>query len=192
MAKEKPTRVRTPKFRVSFPQVFEAKSFQNQPAKFSIQMLFDKKTDLTDLKKVVQIAIKEKWGDKPPKGITLPFKDGSDKELEGYENKIVVGAGSKYKPDVVDQKREPILAQDDFYAGCFARAMLVAYAWELKEGKAVLKRGVSFNLESIQKLSDGEHFVKRSNVNDDFDDVDDDSNDKSNYEAEDESDDLFM
>lgn len=184
-AKVNPLKVVTPKFRVSFPQVFEAKSFQNQPPKFSIQMLFDKKTDLTALKKVVNLAIKEKWGDKAPKGITLPFKDGNDKELDGYEDKIVVSAASKFKPQVVDQKVEQIEAQDDFYAGCYARAAIAAYAWELKEGKAVLKRGVSFNLESVQKLSDGERFVKRSEASDDFDEVEDDSNDKSNYESED-------
>jgi len=192
MAKEKATKVITPKFRVSFPQVFEAKSFQNQPPKFSVQMLFDKKADLSPLKKVVQIAIKEKWGDKAPKGITLPFKDGNDKELDGYEDKIVVSAASKYKPQVVDQKREQIEAQDEFYAGCFARAAIVAYAWELKEGKAVLKRGVSFNLESLQKLSDGEPFVKRADVTEDFDEVDDGSEDKSNYDTSDDNDDDFM
>lgn len=183
MAKDKtnPLEVMTPKFRVSFPEVFEAKSFQNQAPKFSVQMLFDKKEDLSSLKNAVKLAVKEKWGDNPPKGITLPFKDGDDKDLDGYEGKIVVGASSKFKPQVLDQKAQEILAQNDFYAGCFARALISAYAWEHKEGKAVLKRGVSFNLTAVQKLADGEPFVKRRDASQIFGTVDDGSEDQSNY-----------
>lgn len=189
--KKNPLKVITPKFRLSFPELFQAKAYEDQAAKYSIQMLFDKKTDLTEMKSVVKKAAKEKWGDNPPKGILMPFKDGNEKELEGYENKIVVSAGSKFKPQIVDQKREPILAQDDIYAGCFARAAIAAYAWEHKnkQGK-ILKRGVSFNLESVQKLADGEPFVKRPDASEDFDEVDDGSDDSDNYESEDDDFDL--
>lgn len=188
--KQNPLKVITPKFRLSFPELFEAKAFEDQTAKFSIQMLFDKKADLTPLKNVVKKAAKEKWGDNPPKGLMLPFKDGNEKELDGYENTIVVGAASKFKPQVVDQKLEPILAENDIYAGCYARAAIAAYAWEYKnkQGK-VMKRGVSFNLESVQKLADGEPFVKRPDPSDDFDQVDDGSDDSDNYEED--EDDLF-
>jgi hypothetical protein len=95
MSKQKsPTKVVTPKFRLSFPELFEPKAFENQAAKYSIQMLFDKKTDLAPLKAVVKKAANEKWGDNLPKGILLPFKDGNEKDLEGYEDKIVVSAAS--------------------------------------------------------------------------------------------------
>lgn len=191
-AKQNPLKVVTPKFRLSFPELFEPKAFEDQAAKYSIQMLFDKKQDLSQLKNVVKRAAKEKWGDNPPKGIVLPFKDGNDKDLDGYQDTIVVGAASKFKPQVVDQKLEAILTADDIYAGCYARAAINAYAWEYKnpQGK-VMKRGVSFNLESVQKLAEGERFVKRPDASETFDVVDDGSDDADNYE-DDASDDFDL
>lgn len=187
--KKSATKVITPKFRLSFPELFEPKAFEDQAAKYSIQMLFDKKTDLAPLKNAVKIAVREKWGENPPKGMVLPFKDGNEKDLEGYEDKIVVGAASKFKPQVVDQKLEAILTADDIYAGCFARAAINAYAWEYKNAKGqVMKRGVSFNLESVQKLAEGERFVKRPDASELFDEVDDGSSDSSNYADEDDMD----
>lgn len=184
--KANPMKVISPKFRLSFPELFEPKAFENQAAKYSIQMLFDKKTDLASLKNAVKIAAKEKWGDNTPKGLVLPFKDGSEKDLEGYENMIVVGAASKFKPQVVDNKLEAILAADDIYAGCFARAAINAYAWEYKNAKGqVMKRGVSFNLESVQKLAEGERFVKRADASELFDAVDDGSDNADNYATDD-------
>jgi hypothetical protein len=189
MAIEKKTNVMkvvTPKFRLSFPELFEPKAFENQAAKYSCQMLFDKKTDLSSLKNVVKKAIKDKWGENPPKGLTLPFKDGNEKDLEGYQDMIVVSAASKFRPQVVDQKLEAILTADDIYAGCYARAAVNAYAWEYKNAKGqVMKRGVSFNLESLQKLAEGERFVKRPDASETFDSVDDGSDDVSNYASDD-------
>jgi hypothetical protein len=89
-------------------------------------------------------------------------------------------------PRVVDQKLEAILTADDIYAGCFARAAIGAYAWEYKNAKgAVMKRGVSFNLESVQKLAEGERFVKRSEPSDFFDAIDDGSDNDDNYASDD-------
>lgn len=193
-AKKNPLKVVTPKFRLSFPELFEPKSFEEGAAKYSVQMLFDKKTDLAPLKNVVKKAITEKWGNNPPKGLLLPFKDGNEKDLDGYQDKIVVSASSKFKPQIVDQKLEAIMTADDIYAGCYARAAIAAYAWEYKKtpGGPVMKRGVSFNLESIQKLSEGERFVKRPEASDDFDIVDDGSDDSSNYESSDDDFDLDL
>lgn len=197
--KENPLKVVTPKFRLSFPDLFEAREIEREDgssggAKFGIQMLFDKKTDLSPLKKVVAKAIKEKWGDAAPKGLVLPFKDGNDKELDGYENTIYVGASTKFKPQVirskfVDGSPVPITSPDEIYAGCYARAAINAYAWEFKnkQGK-IMKRGVSFNLESVQKLSEGEPFVKRPDPADSFDSQDDGSDDADNFESNDSND----
>lgn len=183
--KMKPTETLTPKFRVSFPELYEAKSFKQGKPKFSVQMLFDKKADLSALKNIVKVAIKDQWGDNPPKGITLPFKDGNEKELEGYQDMIVATASTQYKPQVVDQKGEPILAHDDVYAGSYARAYIGAYAWEMKEGKSVLKRGVSFNLNMVQKLADGERFVKRADASSVFGIVEDTSSTHADIDEDD-------
>lgn len=198
--KVNPLKVVTPKVRLSFPDLFVAKAQEREDgtmsdAKFSAQFLADKKTDLTAVKAVVKKAVKDKWGDTPPKGIVLPFKDGNEKELDGYENMIVFSAGTKFKPQIIEAKFEdgapvPITDPDKVYAGCYVRAAIVAYAWEHKnkQGK-VMKRGVSFNLESIQKLAEGERFVKRADVSETFDSQDDGSDDADNFEG---GDDDFM
>lgn len=189
MARElKATEAITPKFRVSFPTVFEAKSFQDQDPKYSVQMLFDKKTDLKPIKAAMAAAVKDKYGDKVPKGLVSPIKDGDEKDLEGYEGTFVVSASSKFKPDVLDQKGNPIEAQQDFYAGCYARAFVEAYIYEVKDPKnpkTILKKGIGLYLGHLQKLADGESFSKRVKSDDVFDSVDDESSDSANYESED-------
>jgi len=161
----------SPEFRVSFPQVFEAKSFQGAPPKFSLVMLFDKGIDLSKLKELAKNAINEKWPDanKRPKGLKNPFRDGDAEKpgVEGYENAIFITASSKMKPGVVDSNLVPIISADDFYAGCFARATLTAYAYDTAGNK-----GVAFGLQNIQKLKDGDSFSGRSKAEDDFDIVD--------------------
>lgn len=179
----------TPKFRVSFPHVFEPHSgFEGQEAKFSLTMLFDSKTDLSELKRAAKNAAIEKWGPKEkwPKGLRLPFRDGNEKsDLDGYEDTVFVTASSKQRPGVVDQKKAPILPDDGtFYAGCYARASLIAFAYD-----TLGNRGVSFGLQNLQKLEDGEPFSGRKNASEEFDAVEDNSEDEDSYETEDDNDD---
>lgn len=159
----------SPEFRLSFPAVWKPKAFEQQEPKYSVVMLFDKKTDLKDLKRVVMLAATEKFGAKEswPKGLRLPFKNGDEKtDLQGYAGTIVVNASSKQRPGVVDRQKQPILLEEDFYAGCYARATLIAFAYD-KAGN----RGVSFSLQNLQKLRDGEPFSGRKKAEDDFDSV---------------------
>ncbi len=180
----------TPKFRVSFPNVFEPKSFENGPLKYSITMLFDKDTDLTALKKAAHNAKLEAWGPKEkwPKNLRSPFRDGNEKEnLQGYQDCIFVSASSKQRPGVIDKNKEPITAEDEtFYAGCYARATLIAFAYDTAGNK-----GVSFALQNIQKLADGEQFSGKKSAADDFDVVEDASDDKESYEDDSEDDEDF-
>lgn len=175
----------TPKFRVSFPYVFDAHSgFENQEPKFSVVMLFAKNTDLKELKRAAFNAAKEKWGEKTewPKNLRLPFKDGNEKsDLQGYKDTIVVSASSKQRPGIVNQQVGTITKEDNsFYAGCYARATLVAFAYD-KAGN----KGVSFSLQNLQKLEDGAPFNGRKRAEDEFEAVDDGSESASSYTASD-------
>lgn len=179
-------KVRTPQFRVSFPHVFEKHGFKDQEPKYSIVMLFPKNTDLKDIKRAVHNAATEKWGakEKWPKQMRMPFRDGNEKsDLMGYENTIFITASSKQKPQVIGRLKNadgdfPRLEKEDgeFYAGCYARATLIAFAYDTAGN-----RGVSFSLQNIQKLADGEQFSGRKNAEDEFDEVDDGSDDKDSY-----------
>lgn len=176
------TKVLTPEFRVSFPHVFKAHTgFEGQEAKYSVVMLFDQKTDISKLKQAAFKAAVDKWGPKEkwPKTLRLPFRDGNEKsDLQGYENTIYVTANSpKQRPQVIDNKKQPITEEDGtFYAGCYARATLRAFAYD-KAGN----KGVSFSLQNIQKIRDGESFGGRKNAVDEFDEIEDGSDDAANY-----------
>lgn len=160
--KNDPQRCTTPLFRVSYPHVYKPNQHGDEKeAKFKIAMLFDKKTDLAPLRKAVFAAKKKEWGpDKAdwPKNIASPFYDGNEKaDTEGYKNKIVVRAKNKHRPAVIDLDLQPIEeVSGDFYAGCFARARLRAFAYG---GKGTgYKPGVAFSFESVQKVKDGDRF----------------------------------
>ena len=162
------TKCLTPEFRVSFPAVFQPKTFEGQEPKYRIVMLFDKKTDITPLKKLAADAVNKKWPDKSkrPKFKHNPFRDGDEEKagIEGYAGKIFIGASSKLQPGVVDQRKNQIMTEDEFYAGCYARATLTAYAFDTAGNT-----GVAFGLQNVQKLRDGEPFSGRTKAEDDFD-----------------------
>lgn len=176
----------TPEFRVSFPALFKPKVFKGQEAseaKFGITMLFNKKQDLTALKKAALAAGTEKWGadrSKWPKFRYPTFRDGDDEkgDTEGYENTIFVSAKSKNQPGIVGPNLQPILNERDIYAGCFARAEVIAYAYDQAGNK-----GIGFSLQNVQKLREGDPLSGRKDASDVFDAVEDLSDDAGTYES---------
>ena len=150
-------RITTPKFRVAFPNVFDAKApIQGGDAKYSLCMLFDANADLSGLKQICQEAAEEKWGNKIPAGIRKPLRDAGDKDYDGFEEGMTfVNASSKFAPGIVDQKLNSIISEDEFYGGCYARASVTAYAYD-KAGN----KGVSIGLQNLQKMAEGTPFRK--------------------------------
>lgn len=182
MAAAKPAirKTQTPMFRASFPWLFEPQppmeGSQGEP-KYSVVMLFDeaarKTPEFKAMKDLANAAIREKWGDKPPSNLRNPFRDGSEKsELDGYEGMVFVSASSKMQPGVVNGRLQRIISKevdpDGFYAGCYARATVTAYAYD-KAGN----KGVAFGLQNVQKIKDGEAFSQRTRAEDDFEATED-------------------
>jgi hypothetical protein len=188
MAKDKdkdPRRVITPEFRVSYPSVFNKRAFEGQEAKYGLTMIFKKKTDISKLKAAARAAAVEKWGadeKKWPRNLRKPFRDGAEREdVDGYGKGVVfVAATSKTKPGLIDKDKEAILDEESFYAGCYARAELFAFAYD-KAGN----KGVTFGLRNIQKLRDGEPFASGRPAEEVFGEVDDDSEDEEGYGEDD-------
>lgn len=165
--------VMTPKFRTSFVNVFRPSANKNDPTaepKYSLTMLFAKDADLSALKKAAQAAIVEKLGpdqSKWPKNLKNPFRDQGDFEYDGYEKgSIFIRASSKQKPGLVDQKNQDILEEKDFYSGCYARATVRAFYYDTKGN-----RGVSFGLQNVQKLGEGDPLGGRTRASQDFEPV---------------------
>lgn len=176
MANNERKKVTSPIFRVSFPNVFTPSSFDGGPAKYGISMLFtpaqftdaDKKAwqAMKDLANEVSVeAFKKKLNDLPA-NFKKPFRLGEEKDgLDGYGKGVIfVNATSKMKPGLIDRDKTVITDQESFYAGCYARATLVAFAFDNK-GK-----GVAFGLNNIQKVKDGESFSGRTDASEDFTD----------------------
>jgi hypothetical protein len=179
----KPTRVQTPEARLSFPNLFQPKSYlEGQEPKYSCTLLFSDKTKLQALRDAVDQAKADKWGPKEkwPKNLRSPFRDGNEKsELQGYENCIFITASSKQPPGVVNQRVEYITEKSGgIYAGCYVRATINAYAYDTAGN-----RGVAFGLQNIQKTRDGQPFSGRKKAEEDFDAVEDSSEDQSSYDS---------
>lgn len=171
-------KVKTSVFRVSFPKVFKPEGFNGGDPKYGIGMLFPKSQPelLKDMKRAVANAATEKWGPKEkwPQRLRLPFRDGDEKDdLDGYRGHIYVTATSKQKPGVINQEREYITEESgEFYAGCYARATLIAFAYDTAGNK-----GVSFSLQNIQKIRNGKPFSGKKKAEDEFESVDRDEGD---------------
>ena len=176
------TKVWTPAFRGGFVNVHKPKTIpgtQGEPT-YSIAMLFDEGENLKHLKAAVMEAVKEKWGadakkvSESPK-FRDPFKDQGEmvsKSGDLYAGMVpgatCVTASSKEshgRPQVVDRDGKDLIDKSEVYSGAWYRATIKAYAWDHPVGG----KGVSFGLQNIQKLDDGERLGGgRRAANDDF------------------------
>lgn len=163
----------TPKFRVAFPHLFEKEKFEQGKPKYSVTMLFPKDSDMSGIKAAIKLAVDEKWGNKKPKGLKTPVKDGDavneDGELlhpyDGYEGHWIIKASSEYDIGVVDIKKTPIQDPEEVYGGCYGRAFVQAFAYDQS-----MSRGISFALIHFQKLGEGDRFGNRVSAQKAFDD----------------------
>ena len=183
-------KIMTPEFRVSFPAIFKPRGFEGSEPKYSVNMLFPKSTDLSELKRIAKAAADEKWPNKEkrPKDLRNPFRDGDAEkpDWDGYQDVIFVKASSKMKPGLVDQNVQPIIEEGEFYAGCWARATITAFAYN-KAGNA----GVAFGLQNIQKVRDDEEFSGRGKAEDEFDAIESVDDDGAPAEVTKEPDNIF-
>lgn len=185
----------TPKFRVSYPHLFTPRAIKpGDPAKFQITMLFPDDPEspkgsctIADLKKAALAAAYEKWGETDATkkriksgAIKMPFivpteeQIGEGKYPEGTTLVLRCNSPEKSPPGVVDRfrgpdgKAVPIVDADVLYAGCYARASVRAFAYDRPDAK-----GVTFALNNVQKLGEGERFDGRRKAADEFDALDD-------------------
>ena len=168
MATSTSKKVVTPTFRASFVHVFEPRqNEQSGKLEYSVKMIFDKDADLTPLKDIIKEAVRNKWGSNPPKNLKFPLRDGNDSDLDKYPedaNKIIANAKSvMYPPGLIDAKtKQEIIDPKEFYSGCYARASIVAYAYDN------VSKGVAFGLQNLLKIRDGEPLVNRASAESDF------------------------
>lgn len=168
----------TSEVRFAFVNLFKPRKNDQGKEKYGVTLLFPHPSKLTGpalaeynacmakLKQAAAEAAKEKWGDKLPNGLRTPFRNQGDKagEYAGYEDgAIFLNVTSEQRPEVVDETVQPILEPSRIYSGCYGRVSLRAFAYDNSGNK-----GVSFGLQNVQKLRDGEPLGGRGPASADF------------------------
>lgn len=179
MPSSNPTKVVTGEVRLSFVHVFEA--YTNNPEndpKYSVTILIpksDKKT-LAKIKAAQEVA-KENgksrvFEGRIPSNLRNTLHDGDEEaDLEKYpENAghFYMNVSNKKRPGVVDEDLNPIVDPGKVYSGCYGRVAMSSFPYNYGGTK-----GISFSLDNVQFLRDGEPLgAVRSSAEDDFSDDD--------------------
>ena len=156
---ENPTKVITGKVRFSYAHVFEpaATSSDGGDKKYSVSLIIPKsdKVTIDKIKKAIEAAKQvglSQWGGKVPKVVKTPLRDGDvEKDEECYANSLFVNAKSNQKPGIVDANLDEIISKDEFYSGCYGRASITFFPYDVNGSK-----GIACGLNNLQKLEDGE------------------------------------
>lgn len=169
----------TPEGIASYAYVFRPQASMNpgEEPKYAITLLLDEDADLSKLKKACLDKAEDKFGSKAKEMIKRgklrwPFRSGNEDypDDELYADKTFIKASSSDKPQIVDEDRKPITDETEFYSGALCRISLFPFAYERKGNK-----GISFILNNIQKLGEGERISGRTSAADDFGDPDDET-----------------
>jgi hypothetical protein len=151
--------VLTPKFRGVFVSVFKASAMKGQVGakpKFSIKAAFPPDADLSALKKEAAEVGTEKWGAQLPKLMRNPFRKNEDLEnpVVGIPDDWVImtfSANEDRRPGIVNARNEDIIDESEAYSGAYYRAQVRAFAYDSAGNK-----GVSFGLQNVQKMAEGD------------------------------------
>ena len=167
------TKVVTGKVRFCYANVFEPTAMADgDTPKYNVCVLIPK-SDTKTLEKIkhaieaAKQAGKAKLADKNgkiPSTIKLPLRDGDEERGDdpAYEGMYFINANSNRKPSIVDKELNPIMSKDEFYSGCYGRASINFYAYNVQS------KGIAAGLGNLQKLEDGEPLAGGSSADEDF------------------------
>ena len=178
----RPTKVVTGKIRASYEHLLEPYAFnEDDEPRYSMVALIPKSDTATvnKIRAAQQAALeagKHKFkGGRVPSVWNDTLRDGDtddsidlDKSPE-YAGHYFMSVSSKTKPGVVDANLNPILDSEEVYSGMYCRISMNAFTYNVKGNQ-----GVSFGLNHVQKLSDGDFLGGRTRAEDDFDVVESD------------------
>ena len=178
-----PTKIVTGVCRLSYANIWQAKSINGGSPKFSTSVLIPKSDTKTiaKVKAAIQAAYDEGAGKLKGNSKTAPslaslktpLRDGDTErpDDEAYAGHWFLNANSNTAPGVVDASREPIYDTSEIYSGVYARVSLSFYAFNSNGN-----RGIACGLQNIQKVRDGESLGGKTKAEDDFDDFKPDDN----------------
>ena len=167
------TKVVTGKVRFCYVNVFEPTAMNEGDApKYNICILIPKNDTKTVDKNNTAIEAAKPAGKatsadttgKIPSTLTLPLRDGDDERGDdpAFEGMYFINANSTRKPSIVDKELNPIMDKEEFYSGCYGRASINFYAYNVQS------KGIAAGLNNLQKLEDGEMLAGGSSADEDF------------------------
>lgn len=174
------TRIHTPTGTARYVSLFQPRQRKDKNGepqgdpKYQITLIFDSKTDISELEAAAERVGKEKFGPKfmdlVKKGkMNWPFGDNADKvddddePIVGFEKKGThVGFKTSDKPGIVDTDAEPIMDKSEVYDGMQARVSCRPFAYDNAS------KGVAFFLVNVQKVEDGDRLSGDPSAEDDF------------------------
>lgn len=179
MSEVKTKNIVTPAATLSYPYLDQpqASDEPGKKPKYSGAFVFAKDADLSALKAAVAAVAEAKWPGKSVKmfesgALRSPFRyDGEEKgypagsiffnaRSEQKPGCVYAFAGSNGKPEIIPADK----IRDALYPGAKVRASVTAFAYDAKGNK-----GVSFALNNIQKLGEGERLDNRLAAENEFD-----------------------
>ena len=154
----------TGKVRLSYANIFHPAAAEKpgKKAKYKCMLIIQKSDSHTvdGIKKLINAhieAAKKTNGGKLPNGFKKGLRDG-DLEREDDENLkdcYFLNCSTTRAPGIVDKNGFPITDETAVYSGCYVRANINVYSFNVKED-GVNSQGVGFGLNHIQFWSNGE------------------------------------
>lgn len=169
------------KTRLSYEHLFEPWSGGNQgeTPKYQTTLLIPKDDTETinkikaAIKAAAEAGLSTKFGGRMPSPLKHTLRDGDTDDAafekdgttpkEGYPGHLFMRVSSNTKPGVVDANLNPIIDSTEVYSGCYAMVSIGAYAYNTNGNK-----GVTFGLNNVMKVADGESLGGRARAEDDF------------------------
>jgi len=161
------TQVKLKKVRISFPDLYKAKSFliAGKPTepKYGATFLIEPGSDnFKAIQAAIKEAAKEKWKDKAGsiiEGIKdnpnkFCFRNGKTKpDWEGYQGMWFISAKNKNAPTVFDRDGKTPLPESSgkIYSGCYVSAIIEIFAYDTGGN------GISAELNGVMYHSDGDN-----------------------------------
>lgn len=166
------TNFRTPVARCSYAFVFQPRPTQSGELKYQICLIFPKGklSDWTGAVQAIANAAAKKFGDnvaKWPINLKCPIRDGDEeRDNDEYKGNYFINAGNKNKPGIINRKGKEITDPEELYSGCYVRAALAFYPFNVEGNK-----GVGTGLNNLLFWEDGERLAGGKSADQEFSDL---------------------
>lgn len=156
--------VRSSLVRLSFPHLFKPQPAMEagKEPQFMVTSLFPAGADISLLALIAQETATAEWGANAASfQLHSPFRDQGEKasKYSGYvPGSTFIASGGQRRPPVVDQNLAPITDENRVYPGVWGFVTYRCFPYNVKGPTgAILKRGISFGLQSVMIVADDEN-----------------------------------